>query len=332
MNVSIVVAPRERFSSLVQTVEELVETVPGNVPIVVVEGGSPPWVRKKIEAISKIRKITWFSLDEPLTPNAARNIGLENTSTKYVVFVDNDITFEEKWLENLVARAETDSADVVAPLICIGPPRARIIHHAGGVLEIQGSGPEMVIKENHRLMDVPIEDFNDSNAPPENQVGEFHCLLVSRSLMDKIGPLDERLITREQMDFALRCMAVNATVRFERNSVVTYSAKVKFTREDLKYHLFRWADLLAVQSIEAFEDSWGVKLDRNRIRFKWIAKHRRNAFRSCFSIQQRVFGVFIGRTLGREESSVRELVASATKNHKIPQKPASTAEQLLIKS
>jgi hypothetical protein len=214
---------------------------------------------------------------------------------------------------------------VVAPLICIGPPRAKTIHHAGGMLELRRLGGKVVIKENHRLMDTPIANFSDEAAPPENQVGEFHCILVRRSLMEKIGPLGERLITREQMDFALRCLSQQAVVRFEKKSIVTYSAKVKFSREDLANHLFRWADVLAVQSISAFEGSWGIELDQDRIRFNWIANHRMRAFNSCFPFRRRVLGRLFGRTLSHEEARVHEWVLAGMIDPRIPKPPTRTA-------
>ena len=329
MDVSVVVSPRERFSSLIQTVREIINTVPNEAQIIVVEGGSPEWVRQEVRKIAHEREINLISKELPITPNVSRNIGFEQSKSKYVVFVDNDITFEDGWLEALVKRAEDDKADVVAPLICIGPPRAKIIHHAGGTLSLDSKDGNPIVVEKHRLMDVPIEQFSDGKAPTENEVGEFHCILVRRAMMEKIGPLDERLITREQMDFALRCKSVNAVVRFERNSIVTYEAKVKFNKEDLRYHLFRWADDLAVQSIEAFEDSWGVRLDRERIRYRWIASHRKSGYNSAFPIPKRLIGPIMGMSQRQLEDSIKPWISSAMKNLRVPSKPATIAETLL---
>lgn len=281
-SVSVIVAPRERYSSVIETLQELFQTVPVETPIIVVEGGSPPHVKRKLSRLKAAHNFAWVSEPTPITPNRARNLGLQNATTKYVVFVDNDILFEPGWLDYLVARAEQDEADVVAPMICIGPPRAHLIHHAGGVLTVDNDHERPVIKESHRLMNVPIKDFSELDAPPENEVCEFHCALVRRDLFGKIGALDERLITREQMDFALRCKLVNATVRFEKKSIVTYSAKERFRRRDVMYHLFRWSDELAVRSLDAFEQSWDTRLDRDRIRYRWIQSHRRRAILGAF--------------------------------------------------
>lgn len=325
MDVSIVVSPRERFSSIVGTLAEIVASVPTDIEIIVAEGGTPETVRNEIRKIASARRINWISVAHPLTPNASRNIGFEQSHSKYVVFVDNDITFEIGWLEALVGRAEADEADVVAPLICIGPPRAKVIHHAGGTLHLDSKNSNLIVVEKHRLMDVPIEQFSPEMAPPENEVGEFHCILVRRTLLEKIGPLDERLITREQMDFALRCKTVDAVVRFEKDAIVTYEAREKFTDEDLRYHLFRWSDDLAVRSMDAFESSWGIRLDRERIRYKWIAKHRRNAYKSAYHASKRLFGP----SQKRIEASVRPWVELSLDQSRFPPNPKIDAEDLL---
>jgi len=46
---SVVVVPRERFSSLPVSLRSLFSTVGTDVPVLVVEGGSPPAVRAELE-------------------------------------------------------------------------------------------------------------------------------------------------------------------------------------------------------------------------------------------------------------------------------------------
>lgn len=280
---SIVVSPRERFSSVVRTVEELKETVPESTEIVVVEGGAPVSVKRFLARAARAGTVRWIRQPKAVLPNVARNIGVAETNSEFVVFVDNDIVFEGGWLEALVERADSSEADVVAPLICIGPPRAMKIHHAGGTLQAEESSEGVRLREIHRQMNVPLSDFDPESAPVENEVAEFHCFLVRRSFLEKMGPLDERLITREQMDFALRCRALGGRIVFENKSVVSYLAEERFSISDLRYHLFRWADCLAVSSMDAFEESWGVSLERERIRFGWIANHRGRAGRSALA-------------------------------------------------
>ena len=102
-----------------------------------------------------------------------------------------------------------------------------------------------------------------------------------RDVLDRIGPLDERLITREQMDFALRLKVAGESVTFEKGAVVTYNRGGPVTPADLDYFLFRWSHPLALLSLDSFEASWGVKLQRQRILRAWIGNHRFRAIKAC---------------------------------------------------
>lgn len=280
-SVTVIVVPRERFSTVLGTLDGIRATVPSDVPVIVVEGGSPGPIRRGLRRRSAAGGIDLVSHRGPIVPNRARNDGAERARTEFLVFVDNDMVFEPGWLEALVRRAVEDRADVVAPLICIGPPRAAVIHHAGGQLRWKRTEGREVLGEDHRLKDVEIDRFDPVAAPPENMVAEFHCVLMRRSLWDRLAPLDERLVTREQMDLALRCLALGARVRFEADAVVTYFARIAFSLSDLRYHLFRWSDPLVMRSLEVFERTWGVDLDRERVRDRWIGNHRRRAIDSA---------------------------------------------------
>jgi GT2 family glycosyltransferase len=222
-------------------------------------------------------------------PNEARNLGVARTSSELVVIADNDIEYEPGWFEALEEHAVANRSDAVAPLICIGPPTATIIHHAGGILRAERLDGTIRLTEAHRLMDVPLADVD---ALPEvaNHVCEFHCMLMRRSLLDDMGGLDERLITREQVDFAMRALVLGAKVTFAETSVVTYMARDDFDPIDLRYHLFRWADRFVVESLDAFEETWGVTLDRDMYRYAWAAKHRARGAETTYPRLRRILG------------------------------------------
>lgn len=288
MAVSIVATPRERYSTIQPTLESLFDVIPEEVEIVVVEGGSPRGVKHLLNSVASRGLIDWKELPGPLVPNVARNIGIQATDSELVVFLGSDVLIEAVCLEALLAWADSHAADVVASLICIGPPRAEMIDHAGGILLVDESRGYPQSKEQHRLMNVPRRDFDPYIAPLVDMFTDFHCFLVRCSFVEKMGPLDERLNTREQTDFALRVLANGGRVAFARDAVFTYMTFAKFSLSDLSYRLFRWADSPAVRSIEAFESSCGVSFEQKRIRLGWIAKHRRRAVGTFLPFSTRV--------------------------------------------
>jgi GT2 family glycosyltransferase len=287
---TIIVTPRERLHSIVWSLESLFATISDDVPVIVVDGGIPPGLRQELDRLQSRRPFRHISHPYQLTPNQARNLGNAAADTEFVVFADNDIIYERNWLEALEDNATRTGAGVVAPLICNGPPAATTIHHAGGLLTVYGDPKDPTLNQHHRLMDAPIAGWNAAQAPEENEIAEFHCLMARRDTLERIGPLDERLTTREPVDFALRLKLAGEKVTFEHGSVVTYMRTEKMDARDLPYFLFRWSEPLAVAAIDAFEASWGVKLERQLILNNWIGWHRKKAVRSCFPRLRRIIG------------------------------------------
>lgn len=293
MKTTIVVSPRERFTPVVLSLQSLFQTIPEDVRVIVVEGGSPEDVRTQLSHLQKTRVFEHIALSYWVTPNEARNIGARMTTTEFVAFCDNDIEYQAGWLDRLEENAVTNASDIVAPLTFIGPNDPPMIHQAGGVFYYSQSKTGIVVNEKHRLGNELLPDVEGSlsnSAPLENEISEFHCMLMRKSFYDRMGGLDERLITREHMDLALRAKVLGAKVTFEKDSRVTYLGKVSFVETDILYHLFRWSDELACKSIAAFEESWDVKLESRRIRYSWIRNHRRRAVASLFPGLARLFG------------------------------------------
>ena len=280
---TIIVSPRERFTSVIDSLESLFQTIPPETRVIVIEGESPALVKSALLDLKNRRNFDLVSLGHMVIPNEARNIGGRMADTEFIVFADNDIKYEPFWLERLEANADKYNSDAVAPLIFIGPSDKKLIHHAGGKLELIKKGGRDVLIERHRLMNRPfadVEEALDQEAPVKNEVCEFHCALMKLDFFHRLGGFDERLITREQMDFALRIKDLGAKITFEKDSHVTYMAFEKFDPQDLPYHLFRWSDSRAVESIEVFEETWGIPLNRRAIRFNWIQQHRDRAWAS----------------------------------------------------
>ncbi|NRA37138.1 MAG: glycosyltransferase [Planctomycetes bacterium] len=293
---TIVVSPRERYTSIIPSLLSIFNTVDKRVSIIVVEGASPDACKKEIAALKLQREFKHISVPYPITPNEARNIGAKEVATEFIIFADNDIEYTSGWLEALEKNADTNNADAVAPLIFIGPTENPVIHHAGGKLIYEYDGENRILAEKHRFMNTPLDEVESQIADIsmlENDVCEFHCMLMRKTLYDKMGALDERLITREQIDFALRCKDIGARVTFEKDSRVTYLAYNPFNPVDLEYHLFRWSDERAIQSINAFQNTWKVKIDADRIRFRRIKRRRDRAIASAYPMTHKLLRRFI---------------------------------------
>lgn len=280
---TIVVSPRERFSPLIASLRSLFATVPAATRVVVVEGCSPPPIREQLAELQRRRPFELISLERFITPNEARNIGFARSAGAFTVFTDNDIVYEPGWLEHLEGNALRSGAAAVAPLICIGPPNATQAHHAGGDLIVEPGTRGPRLREIHRAGSQPVAAVDARIAPDSAEVIEFHCCLVANDFLRRNGPLDERLITREHLDFSLRAAIEGSRISFERRAIVTYAARGPFDPGDLRYYLFRWSEQLARQSVAVFMQSWGVELDERSIVDRWILHHRNRAIETAYA-------------------------------------------------
>jgi GT2 family glycosyltransferase len=247
---SVVVAPRERLTSLPGSLRSLFATLPSDLHVVVVEGGTPDETRAELRQLATDRPFDLVSLPYMVKSNEARNLGVTRTSSEFVIIADNDIEYEPGWFEALAEHALANRSDAASPLVCIGPPPATVIHQAGGRLEVSRVDGEVHLGEVQRLMDVPLADVEQLPGVASD-ICEFHCIFVRRSLLDEMGGLDERLVTREHIDFAMRALVLNAKMTFCERAVVTYMARDVLDTIDVRYHLFRWADRFVVESLES---------------------------------------------------------------------------------
>ena len=91
--VTIVVVPRERFSYSQQSLESVYAETDYPFELVYVDGGSSPQLKAYLETQSREKQFKLIRTEHFLSPNRARNIGIQAARGKYIVFVDNDGSF-----------------------------------------------------------------------------------------------------------------------------------------------------------------------------------------------------------------------------------------------
>lgn len=267
---TIIVTQRERFGMTEESLDSLYEHTP-NAKVIYVDGNSPKRVAAYLKRESAARGFTLIREERYRTPNQARNIGLAAADTEFVVFVDNDVLYSPGWLDRLIACADEEGASVVAPLTCQGMPAHTEIHHAGGDYAPGGDmagffaqDPEMgrAFDEVMHGHAEPVEVWKDRLTRKETGMCEFHCALARRDIFDKIGPLDEKLMsTKEHIDFSMCVRQAGGSVWFEPSSVITYVFPCRarpMSREDWPYFALRWSDAYGTRSLEHFIAKWGL--------------------------------------------------------------------------
>lgn len=264
--VTIVITPRERFSYTKESLESIYEHTQIPFKVVYVDGNSPKKVRQYLEEQARIKNFKIVRTDYYLSPNQARNIGLRQVDTQYVVFADNDVIVSSGWLENLVQCAEETQATVVGPLMCQDLPIHETVHFAGGESHIwvdkNKATPRRRLREKMYKQGKRVAEICDRLYRTETELAEFHCVLVRTEIFSRIGLLDEAMLnTKEHLDFCMSVREAGGKVYFEPSSLVTYVPGPPLEWTDLHFYMLRWSDAWTLASLHRLRDKWNLAED-----------------------------------------------------------------------
>lgn len=289
---TVVIVPRERFSLAARSLDNILASLQADQPLVYVDGNSPPDVRDYIARAAEARPFQLLRSDSYLSPNQARNWALSHIQSKYVVFIDNDALASPGWLEALVDCAESTGAWVVGPVYCEREPIGERIHMAGGDARFVMQDGRRVFYEEHRHYGKKLSQFRPQlRREPVEQI-EFHCVLVRRDALERMGRLDEQLLSAaEHTDLCLLAREAGGEVYLEPDSAVTYVPPPPLEKTDLPYFMLRWSHAWNVASIERFRAKWKLDPDDPGLAdlLDWCSGHRRIAWHSV-SRAMRVLG------------------------------------------
>jgi GT2 family glycosyltransferase len=276
--VTLVVVPRERFSRTRISLESLYRHTAEPFNLIYVDGHSPRHIRKYLEGQARERGFRLIRLPHFMPTPQARNIGLREVDTPYVVFIENDMVVEAGWLDALLRCAEETGAPVVGPLYLERQPEDRIVHMAGGLAHVEELDGKRRFFEKHRFQGRRVSDVEDQLHREPTELAELHCLLVRTELLRQLGGFDEGLKnTSEHVDFCLAVREAGHQVYFEPTAVVVYVDPPPFAWYDLRFFHTRWNDGWARQTVAHFGRKWRLDPDDPflRAKYEWTGTHRR---------------------------------------------------------
>lgn len=266
LKVTIIVSPRERFSFARESLESIYTHTDFPFKLVYVDGNSPANVQRYLESEATAKGFELIRTESYLSPNQARNMGLQKADTEYVVFIDNDVIVTPGWLTSLVKCSDETGATVVSPLICQGTPVHTEVHCAGGEARILRENKDG--KTRHRIQEKiykqgrQVSDIYDQLQREPTGLAEFHCMMVRRSFLAQLGALDEKILnTREHVDFCITVSEAGGTIYLEPTSIVTYVPGPPLTWSDLPFFMLRWSDAWEMTSLKRLLEKWELTED-----------------------------------------------------------------------
>jgi hypothetical protein len=263
--------------------------------MIYVDGGSPPGIKRYIEARARERGFPVIRTEYYLYPNEARNLTLGRISSEYVAFVENDVIVAPGWLDALVRCAEETGAWIVAPIYCWEDD---IIHTANGVAGIREVDGKRVLFEDHAHANEQLADVRPHLERVAACHAEFHCMLVRRDVFDKLGPLDEKMVAvHEHADLCHSVRQAGGSIYFEPDSVVAYRRPPPLRRMDLPYFVLRWSDEWCLPTFGHINRKYDLQDDHYGIYHRMVRPHRAMALAPARERACRLLGPALGNRL-----------------------------------
>jgi GT2 family glycosyltransferase len=257
--VTLIVVPNQCFNYTQRSLESIYKHT--NIPfkLIYVDGYSPKKVKQYLEAQSQEKGFRLIRTDKYVSPNQARNIGLQHVDTEYVVLMNNDVLVTADWLNNLIGCAQNTGSSVVSPVCLQGTVENLAIHSAGGCLEFQYKDGNLDLFEQRSFVKNSFDKVQPLITRKPTQIVDFSCVLVHTPILKKIGNLDNNLINFGQnIDFALSVFAVGGSIYLEPESIVNYLPVTELDFSDMPYYLLIWNYVWKRKSINYFQEKWGL--------------------------------------------------------------------------
>lgn len=260
-SITIVVSPQEHFGSTQQSLDSIYKHTKIPFELVYVDAGSPKHVQTYLAQAAARHNFTLLRTDHFLTPNQARNLGLSQVTTDYIVFVTNDIHVSAGWLGQLWQCAQETDAAVVCPLTRVGR-----------------SEPIPLADDDTRIAINVRDEQNFDNQP--YGLGDLSCLLVKRDTFKQIGYFDPKLLGAQAgLDFCFNIARIDEHIVCETASVVTHAPQKLNHWSDWAYFMLRWSDAWGLESLTHFAKKWDIDVAHYlRLRYSQLGQRRHQAF------------------------------------------------------
>ncbi|HTL48432.1 MAG TPA: glycosyltransferase [Verrucomicrobiae bacterium] len=276
--VTVVVVPRESFNMAHDCVQRILDVTTVPFKMLVMEGHAPEFRRKQLEAIAaKHPNIKIVPSNRWKFPHEMVNESMAMIDTKYVLYIDNDVEVFEGCVENLVKTAEECQVDCVHPIYLttkLNDPRGNIIHVAEGtIVRKQQPDGKMFLDSLMTFSGTKLEEYPYKEARP-SEYFEWHAVLFSKKLLDKVGPLDDLMIS-EHLDYTFRLQEAGFRILLEPKSVGAYQYDRIWDLRgaDRDYMIFRWNPKEAERSLKLFAKKWNLEEGSISRRLYWCKEH-----------------------------------------------------------
>lgn len=268
--------PRERFSAAPRSLRSIFEHTHLPFHLIVVDSNTPPRYREEMMSILDGRSnVDVIRTDEYMLTNQAKNLVVETNENDYLALVENDVIVRDRWLTHLLEALEEHPADVATPLILEDGE----VHYDRRIASLR----RVPTPEGEKIEFVKRPGDWEEQRGGERRTTlttEVHALLFRKEVFDAIGPFDEQLTTRREVDFFLELYERDIPIVFEPKSVIEFCSPPPVRRDEKEFYMMTWDAEAARRSNDRIEEKWElVELPRSenfaRERRRWHTSHLR---------------------------------------------------------
>jgi len=230
--VSIIMLTYNQLEYTKKCIESIFNYTEIHFQLIVVDNGSTD---KTIDYLTNIKKNAPSTSSIKIIKNgknlgfaAGNNQGLSLAKGEYIVLINNDVVVTPGWLEKMISCAEK------SPKIgMVGP----MTNYAPGLQLVKDIkyDPDSLSELNHFARDYAIKHFQEIK--PVFRVTGF-CMLIKKTVIEKIGGLDERygLGNFEDDDFSIRAKLAGFQSWIAGDCFVHHFGSRTFKGAGIDYH------------------------------------------------------------------------------------------------
>lgn len=276
---TVVVTCRDRWSQTSATLDFLLARTDPRHPVVVVDAKAPREVAAALDRVAASGRIRVARRGRHLPGNEARNLGADGARTEWIAFVENDAVPSDGWLETLLAEGEGREAASAYPAFLWPGPTGPVVHGLGADLVVEGPAGARYVRERQHHLNRPWCEVAGALEPVPRLQSEFHALVVRREFLERIGGLDEGLLSWfDHTDLALHHRRLAADAWFVPTATSLYQPPPPVFARDLPAFTVRWGRDWFDRSLAHLCATWG--LDRHDREWEVHARYRASARRA----------------------------------------------------
>lgn len=279
--VTIVVVPRDRFSSVLECASSILENTGVPYRLVFLDFGYSRKTLAKLKELCRAVPTEIVPVGRTIPILAFRDY-LPRIPTPYVAWVDNDTYVTKGWLAALLQAAER-GARVLLPVTL---EREGLDTDARGItLRNHVSHTELRRVDVNGVTYVfdhkPYRRAAPEDLPREPHTVDFFELHTFFAETDVMRKLDlPAMVVREHIDIGIQLHRAGIDIVCEPKSVVQFdNIHERPTWGDLKFFFYRWDEKLINQSHHLFEERWGYRFYNEQFMKNWA--YRRKVFSVC---------------------------------------------------